>query len=493
VTDTPDLTDFLDVDTLQEIQDRFAAVTGVRTSIRNAADETLTRPSPAAEGEPPDAGDGPIVEAYYAAAPISLDGRRLGSIVMEDRPRPASPSPAIRDLAHQFGLSDEQLMQLLTQVRQSAIDRYNASLEFLHLLANTIARLCFHEHQLRRRVEELSAMYDIARELVAQPDLQSLLNSVTRLVSEVMMVKAASLRLLDPERRELRMKSVYNLSAEYLNKGPVMYGASVIDRVALDGQAVYVADLANDPRVLYPDEMKREGLASALVIGLIYQNRPVGVLRVYTGVPHEFSEYEVSMLHAVANQAAAAIVNAELRIEMRQAEATQRQVEVARDVQRRMIPEQAPAVRGFELAGLYTPAYDLGGDFYDFVELPDGRVGIAIADVVGKGIAASLMMASVRSSLRAYAFRYRDLNELMHYVNQDLCRDTLGNEFTTAFYGELDPNLRRMYYVNAGHNPPLHRSAGGKFRELDVGGTVLGAFEDATFEVGEIEFGTGSD
>ncbi|MCG3180876.1 MAG: hypothetical protein BIFFINMI_03239 [Phycisphaerae bacterium] len=488
--DTLQLTDFLDVATLQLVQDRFAAVTGVRTSIRNAMGQLLTRPSPATDASDLP-GAGPTVEAYYAAAPIEVDGRRIGSIVMEDRPRPAFVPGPVASLAREFRLSGSQLDRLLSCLYQSSVDRYSAALEFLHLLANTVARLCYQEYQLRRRVEELSAIYRVANELVGQRDLQSLLDRITRLVCEVMHVKAASLRLLDPERRELRMKSVFNLSAQYLNKGPVMVEASRIDRAALGGETVYIPLLTEDPRVIYPAEMEREGLVSALVVGLVYRGRSVGVLRIYTGQRQEFQPVEVSLLRAVANQAAAAIVNTELQIETRQAEITQRQIEVARDVQRRMIPGRPPQVPGYDLAGLYTPAFDLGGDFYDFIELPDGRVGVAIADVVGKGVAASLMMASVRSSLRAYAFQYRSLDELMRYVNLSLCRDTLGSEFTTAFYGELDPRSGRVLYCNAGHNPPLLLRAGGEFEELSTGGTVLGAFEDATFEVGSVNLRPG--
>jgi sigma-B regulation protein RsbU (phosphoserine phosphatase) len=118
-------------------------------------------------------------------------------------------------------------------------------------------------------------------------------------------------------------------------------------------------------------------------------------------------------------------------------------------------------------------------------------LGLAIADVVGKGVAASLMMASVRSSLRAYAFQCRDIRELIRQVNQALCRDTLANEFVTLFYGELDPASLRMRYCNAGHNPPIVLRKNGQFEELSTGGTIVGAFEDAHFIVGDVRLAPG--
>lgn len=483
------LTDFLDVETLQQVQDRFAAVTGVRTTIRDAQGQPLTRPSrvPGADGE----AGGTVSEAYYAAAPIELSKDRIGSIVMEDRPRQTVAGGELQAMCDEFGLNAEQLDRLIGRLERASMDRYSAAIEFLHLLANTIARLCYQEYQLRNRVEELTTIYRVATELSGKRDLQELLDLITRTVSEVMNLKAATLRLLDADRRELRIKSVANLSADYLRKGPVLLSASQIDQAAIEGEAVYIEDVTTDPRILYPAQMKEEGLVSALVVGLIYRDRPVGVLHVYTGMQWDFSAYEVSLLRALASQAAAAIVNTELLIEQRESERTQQQIEVARDVQRRMIPSQPPQILGYDLAGLYTPAFDLGGDFYDLIELPDGRLGIVIADVVGKGVAASLMMASVRSSMRAYAFQYRDISEMMRHVNRAMCRDTLPSEFVTAFYAELDPGTRRIRYCNAGHNPPLFLRRDGQFEDLEVGGTILGAFDDANYDVGSVQLEVG--
>jgi sigma-B regulation protein RsbU (phosphoserine phosphatase) len=114
----------------------------------------------------------------------------------------------------------------------------------------------------------------------------------------------------------------------------------------------------------------------------------------------------------------------------------------------------------------------LSGDFYDAIDL-HGNLGIALADVAGKGVPASLLMASVRSSLRAFAQDVYDIDEIMARVNVSLSRDTLDTEFATLFYGVLDPKSKRLTYCNAGHEPPL-LLRGGKFTRLAVGGMVVG-------------------
>src|SRR6185369_8574133 len=110
------------------------------------------------------------------------------------------------------------------------------------------------------------------------------------------------------------------------------------------------------------------------------------------------------------------------------------------DVQKRMLPREAPNIPPFEVAARYVPSFELGGDFYDFIDLGapgSNNMGIAVGDVVGKGIAASLLMASVRSSLRAFAQDVYDIDEIMRRVNGALVRDTLSNEFATLWYGVL--------------------------------------------------------
>ena len=231
--------------------------------------------------------------------------------------------------------------------------------------------------------------------------------------------------------------------------------------------------MATDPRILYQNEAEREGIVSMLSVGMRYKGRTVGVLRVYTAEEQTFSQHQVAMLRAVAAQAAAAIENARLATEAAEAEALEKQVAMARDVQQRMIPAAPPQVAGIDFASVYVPCFELGGDFYDFISLPDGNIGLAVADVSGKGVPASLIMASVRSALRAHVDLIYYLYEVMQRVNVMLVRDTKPQEFVTLFYGVLDTKNRRLTYCNAGHPPGL-LLRGGQVSELSGSNMVLG-------------------
>ncbi|HEY2587990.1 MAG TPA: SpoIIE family protein phosphatase [Tepidisphaeraceae bacterium] len=477
------LTDFLDLATLQEIQDSFAAVANVKATITDAAGAVLTQPTPtreflrrqrvlAEEGE-----QQPQREGAEFVAPIMVNNQRLGTIRMAATGSlNGHDEEKLLSIGAKYGLDVKQIRSISTQLTRSKNTRA-AAIQFLFLLANAIARLCYQEFQLRQRINELTAVYGVAMMLSDARDLKQVLQRTVQVVAEVMEVKAASLRLYDAENDELNIKAVYNLSKEYLNKGPIRLPRAEIDRIALTNEGFeYIANMGTDPRVQYPQESIREGIVSMLSAGMRYKGKPIGVLRVYTEKEQAFSPLKIDLLKAVAAQAAAAIENARLLNESLQAAALERQVQMAADVQQRMIPQSPPHLPGLDLASVYVPCYELGGDFFDFIPLPDDNLGLAIADVSGKGVPASLTMASVHAFLRAQVDNVYYLYEVVHRINQMLCRDTKPGEFVTLFYGVLDARNLRFTYCNAGH-PPALLLRDGNVTELVGDNMVLGVSE----------------
>ena len=474
------LTDYIDAATLQDIQDSLASVARVKATILDSQGVPLTHTTVSKRFQTRSAaiaashsakGDSGLDQSF--TAPIVVRGMRLGSIVIE--PTKAAPvrAAAIQDLATKLQLPPAQVRTIVDAVNQESLVQRTASVQFLYLLANAISRLCEQEIQLRRRIIELSTLFNISNMLTEARGLQQTLDRVTFSVTEALNVKACSLRLLDDQRDEMVIKSVYNLSEAYLHKGPIMLRQSGVDREALEGNVVYIPDIATDPRIIYRDDGRREGIVSVLCTALIYKDRPIGVLRVYSAERKEFSDFEVKLLQSISGQAAAAIENARLQQETVEKERLQRQVQIAAEVQRRMIPAGAPVVPGFDIAALYAPCFELGGDFYDFIEFGTSTLGIAVADVVGKGLPASLLIASVRAAIRAYANDIYDLDEIIARVNRAMVADTRSNEFITLWYGTLNYARRQLTYCAAGHDPAL-LVRDGTIQELSAGGMVLG-------------------
>ncbi len=489
--DNLSLTDFLDLTTLQEIQDGFAAVASVNATITDAQGNILTQPQPTREfvqrqraiaAAEESQQEGPQREGREYVAPIMVNNQRLGTIRMTtaDGASGSIDEAKLLALAQKFGLDLKQLKSLTGSLLRARNTR-PAAIQFLYLLANAVARLCYQEFQLRQRIDELTAVSNVSMMLAEARDLPRVLQRTVQAVSEIMGTKAASIRLIDQDNDELVIKAVHNLSQAYLEKGPIRLSKSAIDLVALSPVGYcYVRNLGADERVLYPADAQREGIVSFLSVGMRYKGKAVGALRVYTDQEQTFSQLRINLLKAVAAQAAAAIENARLLTETLEAEALEKQVRMAADVQQRMIPHTPPRVPGVDFASVYVPCFELGGDFYDFIPLPYENTGLVIADVSGKGVPASLIMASVRAALRAQVDNLYYLYEVVHRLNLMLCRDSQATEFVTLFYGVLDTSNRRLTYCNAGHPPGL-LLRNGKIIELTSENMVLGVDPEQTY------------
>jgi ligand-binding sensor protein len=335
----PKLTDLLSASTLQHIQDLFVNLTGITTVIRDEKGEMITKPgmrnglcaliSETEDGDRLCAeanlaalrrmkpSDGPAPYTCHAGmlhymAPICVEGHCLGTIVMGDMPRAPLSEDQIRELAGRLGLDENALRERAAHVRVWPEERVHECVRFLQSLANALAGFCYQGFQMRQRLDELKILYNFTKLLNSTLRLDEVLRLSIENVAAALNVKACSLRLLDPEKNELVIKSCFNLSEEYLNKGPVRIADSVIDRESMSGKAVYVEDIQNDPRILYPEQARKEGLRSGLSVGLICKGHAIGTIHIYSAEKRRFTEEELRIFRALANQAAIAIETARL-------------------------------------------------------------------------------------------------------------------------------------------------------------------------------------
>jgi sigma-B regulation protein RsbU (phosphoserine phosphatase) len=493
------LMDYLDKETLQELQDTFTAVTGLGALIIDPEGHWLTAPTDASAKRRSDrALDQLLTPADLAdeddaplRVPIMVGSQLLGSVTLDASPMIALHRERDRliELYRKLGAPEDQLVRMAQAACDAFAPRRAVAVQNLFLLANHIGRLCSQELQLRERVDELDTLYSLSTLLSRHSDLQTLLDAAAQSVAAAIGLRAVAVRLLDEDTHELIVRAVYNLSQSYLGKGPILLDYSELAKSAFRDQVVYVERMADDPRTLYPEEAQREGIVSALIAPMMYKGKPVGLLQCFTGEQRRFSDFEVNLIRSIAQLTATAIENAKLDASRKESENVQRQLRLAADVQARMMPSRNITVPNLVVAGRYVPSFDLGGDFYDFIDL-EGQLGITLGDVVGKGIAASLLMASVRSSLRAFAQDVYDIDEVMSRVNIAMCRDTLPNEFVTLFYGVVDPQSLRLTYCNAGHEPGL-LLRGDDIIKLETGGMIAGVDPEQHYEKGIVDLQPG--
>ncbi len=284
---------------------------------------------------------------------------------------------------------------------------------------------------------------------------------------------------------------------------------------AKDAGVIRYLNLAKDaPRVYFDDENswvyrapgvddeqrhQLANLGAELLLPLSTRDKLLGFIAAGQKRSEEpYSRADVRILSSVAAQTGLAIENAELTTayasEMALRERLAREVEIAREVQERLFPQSLPPVAGLDYSGMCRTALGVGGDYYDFLGLPNGRLGFAVADVAGKGISAALLMASLQASLRGEAGHGSDLAALMTNLNKRVYEASSTNRYATFFYAEYSPDTRMLQYVNAGHNPPIlmrRNGADWDVRILEASGTVVGLLAGSTYEQACIQLMTG--
>lgn len=337
----------------------------------------------------------------------------------------------------------------------------------------------------QEQIDRDEQIYQLTTLVAGAFSLQEVLDKLAEAAVKIMTgVKACSIRLLDEEAGDLIMRSSYGLSDEYQSKGPVSKDDPVIEQ-AFAGEAVVLDDMRVDDRVKYKEATMQEGLVSQLTVAMKFRRKAIGVLRLYSPKPRQFYEDDIALARVVASQCAVAITNAKLYAEAIKGQKMAEQIRLAGVIQRRMIPEKAPSMPGLDIAATYIPCFDVGGDFYDFLRLSDSRVAVAIADVMGKGIPAAIMMSLFRGSVRAYVDAEHSgdsVGTIINKLNKMACGECKDGEFVGLFYAVLDTKEKTLTYCNCGHEPAV-LIRDGKITELDKGGFVLGVEAKAEYDI----------
>ena len=274
--------------------------------------------------------------------------------------------------------------------------------------------------------------------------------------------------------------------ALYLREGHGYH--AIVNRFREEAPDNLLADLqTSEGQLLSPEEWpKLFELGARAAIPLQSQGESEGILLIGERLQYGIDAEDIEYLGALGALAIASLENARLLEEMIEKRRLEEDLRIAWEIQQQLLPSSLPEVKGYTIAAGTLPARQVGGDCYDVIALPDGRLLIAIADVSGKGTPASLLMANVQAALRALAPLGLSLDELAGRVNDLIHDNTAPDKFITAFIGLLDPVSGQFDYVNAGHNPPYHVSDRA-IAPLQEGGLILGVMPTTLpYEVGGI-------
>ncbi|MBL7190411.1 SpoIIE family protein phosphatase [bacterium] len=344
------------------------------------------------------------------------------------------------------------------------------------------------------KIKMYQGLFEANAAVASSLDREEVLNIILEKAREMLNCKAGSIFLLNANTDELVLEASTNISREEAAQIRFPKGLGVAGWVAEHGEAVVLEDISKDPR-FYPGVQEKLGFytTSYLCVPLKVNDRIIGTAQVLNredGKP--FSEYDLHFMEGFAHQAAIALENARLHQEELEKKRIEEELALAYRIQQNLLPKQNPLLADYDIAGISYPSRWVGGDYYDFIPLTDDKLGIAIADVCGKGVPAAVLMSSVQAALHSLTTLNLSINEIIHNLNYYLVKNSGLDKFVTFFYGILDKSKHVFRYVNCGHNPPLFLKNSGGVILLKEGGMVLGVNEDEKFDTGEIELNTGN-
>ena len=310
--------------------------------------------------------------------------------------------------------------------------------------------------------DKLRMLLDITKKISRSLDLQEVLNLVMDTLDSLIPYDAAGifvLQCLDPELVQgeepctFKAEAVRGYDIDELSDLHLKLGEGFIGSVAVSGQPMISADVRKDPVYINARDRTRSEMVAPII-----------------------SNDDLEVLMLLASQVAIIIEKVMLHEQLIEKKRLQGQLEVARQVQLELLPAQDPEVPGFDISAYNFPTEEVSGDYYDWVRIYDDEIGIVIADVSGKGVPAAILMAFLRSSLRAATHIGYATNVSLSKVNYLLWESIERNQFVTAFHAILDASNRTLSYSNAGHNPPLLLNAKGEASFIEYGEQPLGMF-----------------
>jgi serine phosphatase RsbU (regulator of sigma subunit) len=275
---------------------------------------------------------------------------------------------------------------------------------------------------------------------------------------------------------------------------PTSISRSIVDQVLGQKKAVLSEDATEDKNLPSSASIADLKIRSVMCVPLLTpDNKALGIIQLDTSDRRQFNEDDLDVLAAVASQAAISIQNASTLEALLERERLNRDLRIAEQVQKRFLPQVVPTVPGYEFFAHYQPTYQVGGDYYDFVPLADGRIAVALGDVAGKGVAAALMMAKFSGDTRSCMLTENAPASTAARLNNLLCAAGIEDKFITLSLCVLEVATGRLTLTSAGHTPVIIRRADGRAEEVghEISGVPLGIMEDSVYEQTEVQLDQG--
>jgi len=344
--------------------------------------------------------------------------------------------------------------------------------------------------QLRRAIEELTVINDLARAIGASLNSQDVMSTIISRSLRAVGAEQGVITLVD-EKASQPMKTLVRTMVSSSEHPTYHLDQCILGWMHLYKKPLLVNDPPNDDR--FQGVRWEESIRSLLCVPLLVKSELKGILTVCNKKGGGgFTEEDQRLLAIIAAQSAQVVENARLYEEEQDLIRMKEEVRVASEIQMRLPPKSSPRIAGYDIAGTSIPAEVVGGDYFDFIPIEDERLAICLGDVSGKGLPAALLMANLQATIRGQALSTMSPGECTGRSNTLLFQSTDTEKFATLFYGVLDARDGRLRYCNAGHEKPFLFSEEEAAVRLEAGGLVLSFVEQFPYEEGTVSFGPGS-
>jgi phosphoserine phosphatase RsbU/P len=339
-------------------------------------------------------------------------------------------------------------------------------------------------HMPADRVQELLKLQKAAQKISSILDLDELIQQIATDIACSFGCVEINIYLHEPEQGEMVLAGTHGCTLHGKGHRLKVGKEGMVGYVAATGQMRYAPDVRQDAYYIACEE----GTLSEVAIPLVVEQQLVGVFLASHPETNAFPPEQLRLFRGLCNHIAVAVHNARRFGQERSArEKMSREAQEARSIQQALLPKSSPFIPGFAVTGLSIPAGAVGGDWYDFIDMGDGRWGLVLADVSGKGMAAALLMSATRAMLRSLAENKCSPAEVLTRLNQLLVQDFPSGRFVTMVYAVFDPARRSLTFANAGHLPPLFVNGGkARFVETEMGlplGVACGSYSECAVEL----------
>jgi sigma-B regulation protein RsbU (phosphoserine phosphatase) len=354
-----------------------------------------------------------------------------------------------------------------------------------------LKRLTEENEHLKEAIEELKILNDIATAISSTMSLEGIMSLIVQKCIEHLHAEQGAIMVLDPNDKTRPFHTMIRKADRTEFSLPYKLDIQLMGWMLKHRQPLIVSDLKRDDRFELPSHHD-DAIRSLLSVPLMLKGRIIGSLNVFNKRPAGgFSEGDKRLLAIIATESAQVIENARLYEEEQALFSIREEMRLAYKIQMDLLPKCPPRIRGYDIAAKSMPAKEVGGDYYDFIEIHSERFGVCLGDVSGKGMPAALLMANLQATLRSNVAQDVPPCECLRRSNELIFRSTDSDRFATLFYGVLDPTRHTLSYCNAGHNHPFLIRKDREPARLETGGTVLGTFFDAAYREGEVSFDPG--